>query len=159
MYQPESAEGKCAWCGEKITYKPTGREPYTREISPGVIETSPSDWDFPWKSLDSSRVCFEEDPHVPTFDVIITRDGASSRTADELMAVFIMDVDDLRGEGLRTPAMGQDMELAAKVEGWLDDPDDSQALHDAVMDWEGYLSEAGYSVAWDDGYVIWRVAE
>jgi hypothetical protein len=145
MYQPQATSAECAWCGQRIAYVPSETE------------------DFPWVSVAGftvDRECFDSNPHVPTFDVLIRRDGAASRTGDELAAVFVLDVHGMTEE-VRALSNGEreDVELASSVSGWCDDPDDSQALSDAVRDWEHILSDAGYGVAWDDGYQIWRLAE
>lgn len=146
-YVPETTTGECAGCGEAIFYNPSPEE------------------DFPWLT-ETDRYCYEESPHVPTFDIVVTRAGSSNRTADELAAVFIIDVAELAGmtdDGGITEDqpenLKEDYTLACTVEGWCDDPDNSQALSDAVRDWESILCDAGYSVDWDDGYSIYRVAE
>lgn len=103
----------------------------------------------------------------------VSREGASHRTADELIAVFAMDVADLlalpepwgndgyyaeevvtlpNGETVTNPAIPY-------PDGWLDDPDLSQALYDSMSHWESLLSDAGLYVSWNDGYVIERVEE
>ena len=108
---------------------------------------------------------------------VVIREGASTRTSDELSVVFLEDVaelyaltfpsrvyegrinrlaleqeaDDWRGtlEGERDPYSG----LAHLPEG-DDDHDWHDALSHAVMRFESHLVAAGYGVNWDDGYVI-----
>lgn len=78
-YVPESTEASCATCGENIEYMPN----------------SPI-FEHPWVNVQNHGsgmdICYDEEPHIPTFDVVCRRDGAASRTADELCAVFILDV-------------------------------------------------------------------
>lgn len=160
-YTPESDSGECAWCGEAIEWWNDGAEPEPRPA---------------WVTVgQASAECFDGSAHVPTFDVVCQRAGSSNRTADELAAVFIIDTaalidNDNKGGGfdvLRiiegevhsslSESQREDIAMAEKVEGWMDDPDDSQALSDACRVWESYLADAGYGVEWDDGYTIFRV--
>jgi hypothetical protein len=144
-YRPERFNATCAWCGQQIIYVGIGNE-------------------SPWATTDGDRTCYEENPHAPDFDIIVSREGAANRTADELAAVFVLDVADIRYPGyqdnhLILPAEDhEDVQFASEITGWCDDPDDSQRLSDLIPKWEAILSDAGYSVAWDDGYQIWRVA-
>lgn len=102
-------------------------------------------------------------------EVLAQREGASLRTADELCAVFIGDVDALLAEAGVTPDAGMvaavgDAEAywnACPSGGWApiggaDDYPLADALRDALTFAEQSLPEGVY-VWWDDGYVISRV--
>lgn len=81
------------------------------------------------------------------------RAGASNRTADELVAVFLFDVEDCT-----TWRMPADVRtIAESCDGWLDDPDDAETLRDAMSSADDALSDCGLWAEWDDGYVIGEV--
>lgn len=96
--------------------------------------------------------------------VLARRGGAALRTADELLAVFIGDVEAIVGR----PITDHDASAVAaeywtatdNAGGWLDHerfPDLAEALHDAATyGAEGALPSDVY-VWWDDGYVISRI--
>lgn len=86
-------------------------------------------------------------------EVFETRDGAASRTADELADVFLDAVEHYAAPWKRPEYCPRD------VVGWLDDPDASQALSDCIALGEGALTDVGLSVEWEDGYVIERVTD
>lgn len=103
-------------------------------------------------------------------DVLAQRAGASSRSADELLAVFIGDVEAiLAAEGVDVSEdAGMRGAISAATEywerypsgGWVDvddEPDLAERLHDgATYGAEGALP-AGVYVWWEDGYVISRI--
>lgn len=88
-----------------------------------------------------------------THEMFVSRDGASSRTADNLVAVFLDDVAELTTyvvpEGLASPESTE----------WCDDSDDSEALQDEARIAEDALSDADMFVVWEDGYVIQSIVE
>jgi hypothetical protein len=88
-----------------------------------------------------------------THEYFESRDGAASHTADELADIFLDSVE-FYAAPWRRPA-----DCPRDVSGWLDDPDDSQALSDCIALGESALSDVGLSVYWDDGYIIERVTE
>lgn len=88
-------------------------------------------------------------------ETLAQRAGASNRTADELARVFI---DDAVGLGAELSPYGA-AELAAiddawDGDGWCDDPDVAERLHDLAHQVESYLADL--VVIWNDGYVIVR---
>lgn len=100
----------------------------------------------------------------------VSRDGARARTADNLAAVFAVDVAELVGApdpfadggyyGAGTSEDGRVSYRAVEFpEGWCEDADDSQALSDGIQHFESLLADAGLYAYWDDGYVIERVEE
>lgn len=99
-------------------------------------------------------------------DPVVIREGASTRTGDDLSVTFLEDVADLYALTFPSRTEGKRLEVEATAGhwrnrlpegGWLPDDDDamsSEALTDDVRDAENLLSEAGYLVSWDDGYLI-----
>jgi len=97
---------------------------------------------------------------------MVSREGASLRTADELLSVFI---DDAVGLGAELSPYGKDIvfraDAAMQVEGsmsnWLPDTEDGQELRDALAtianQVETELYTLGYSVYWDDGFRVLKV--
>lgn len=92
--------------------------------------------------------------------VLVVREGASVRTADELALCFIGDALVL---GASLSAYGRDIYEqagAALTEpcSWIEDPDLAQALHDLAWQVEcsGEMPD-DLMVVWDDGYVIYNV--
>ncbi len=83
----------------------------------------------------------------------MSREGAASRTADNLASVFLDDV-----AALTTYEVPADI-ASIDASGWCADSRDSQALADEIIYAEHALAEAGLCVVWDDGYVIERVTE
>ena len=97
-------------------------------------------------------------------EVLAQRDGASTRTADELLAVFISDAEDITGR----PITGHDASAVAaeywdatdNAGGWVDHdrfPDLAEALHDAAIYGAEFALPEGVCVWWEDGYVISRI--
>jgi hypothetical protein len=85
------------------------------------------------------------------------REGASLRTAHELCALFVSEVDDIRAaEGLPPVADQTDRARLEAVEGWLDEPDAIEWLEDITREADSSLP-AGVVSYWDDGYVIVRL--
>ena len=95
--------------------------------------------------------------------VLAQREGASTRSADDLANVFMYDAWELiptAHEKIRTKELAD--EYAAKLDdarhmgvAWLEG-DDAQALHDDASMVETWLP-SGIMVLWDDGYRIVRV--
>ena len=84
----------------------------------------------------------------------VSRDGAASRTADDLAHTFLFDVAGLVPTYV-VPADLAELEFVYPMGAWCDDPDMSQALHDeATGAAESALSDVGLYASWDDGYVI-----
>lgn len=81
------------------------------------------------------------------------REGASHRTADELVDVFLDAVEFYAAPWRRSEGCPRD------VAGWCEDPDDAEALMDEMQIAEGVLFDVGLSVEWDDGFVIERISE
>lgn len=108
-------------------------------------------------------------------EVLAQREGASTRTADDLVYVFLADVlaiGEARGwiapnmlgkinaDRLRTAEHHwSDDDLWDDNYGvrWLKDQDDRDALYDDQMMAESLLGDLGLSAWWEDGYVISRV--
>lgn len=89
-------------------------------------------------------------------EMLVTREGASHRTADELARVFI---DDALNLGAELSPYGQGVlekvDAAFEADGsWITDPDLAEALRDLSFQVEQYLADL--VVTWDDGYTIVR---
>lgn len=84
-------------------------------------------------------------------EYFVSRDGATSRTADNLAAVFLSDVADLT-----TYVVPSELPFPDSSE-WCDDSDDSEALSDEIANAESALSDVGLFASWDDGYTIQRI--
>lgn len=114
--------------------------------------------------------CSEEyGPCEDHSEVLVQREGAAIRTADELCAVFIDDASSLiDAETVRDMQPWEQRNYVAALDtareyweanpsgGWAEDEDMCQYLADAVRDIEGMLP-SGVSVYWEDGYVITRI--
>ena len=106
-------------------------------------------------------------------DVLAQREGAASRTADDLVFVFLEDVlviADAREEGTDAPTQLEG--LRESVTYWGDDEKwtdnygcrwvreeltaEGIQIADEIMLGESVLADLGLSVDWDDGYVISR---
>lgn len=111
--------------------------------------------------------CSEEfGPCELHLELFVSREGASLRTADELLSVFIDDAVTL-GAGLSP--YGKDIvfraDAAMTVDGpmsnWLPDTEDGYELRDALQtvanQMESELYTLGFSVYWDDGYRIIKI--
>lgn len=103
-------------------------------------------------------------------DTIVVREGASSRTADDLRHTFLTDVVSVIGEWPSDEYREATTRIGNALADnerhgvrWLpdDSPDDNYPLSDELGDLtttaEGHLASAGYSVFWEDGYRIVRV--
>lgn len=97
-------------------------------------------------------------------ELYVSRDGASSRTADDLAITLLDDTGDLTGD----PAWGIDAQhywSLAIQDGdmgchWLPEGGDhAEMLQDDVLRAESALADMGMYVTWDDGYVIERVRD
>ena len=110
--------------------------------------------------------CSEEyGPCEDHSEVLAQRDGASTRTGDELLAVFIGDAEGIIGRPITewdaSAVAAEYWEATDNAGGWVDHdrfPDLAEALHDAaIYGAESALYESGASVSWEDGYVISRI--
>lgn len=86
----------------------------------------------------------------------VTREGASSRTADDLAQTFLFDVAEIV-TAYDVPAELAALEFSYPMNAWCEDPDDAQALADECLTAESALGDVGLYVTWSDGYVIERV--
>lgn len=112
--------------------------------------------------------CSEEyGPCEDHCEVIAQRGGASSRTADELVYVFLGDVFAIaESEEFPTDvtkladaiAYWDDEALWDDTMGcrWVRDDVDAE-IHDEIAVGESVLADMGLTVYWEDGYVISRV--
>lgn len=101
-------------------------------------------------------------------DILVSREGASLRTADELGVQFIHDclanfmpelldhVHGERGEFDRISAALEDARDPHSGCAWLENDDDREALHDLERLVEARLPE-GIQVLWQDGYLIYQI--
>lgn len=87
-------------------------------------------------------------------DVLAQREGASLRTSDELALTFIGDALGVGGELSPYGRDVYDQAGEALSDGWVDNGDLADELHELVRQVEASL---GYWVTWDDGYRIVRV--
>lgn len=104
-------------------------------------------------------VC-ESHRHTP-----VVREGASLRTGDELLEQFINDAMDLLTPpvtpgGVVSTSWNVVLEACAEdhaVHGaWLGNDDVREDLEATKDHAEDQLTNAGWTVDWNDGYVIWR---
>lgn len=100
--------------------------------------------------------------------LIVVREGASLRTADELLSVFI---DDAVALGAELSPYGKDIvfraDAAMQAEGtngmsnWLPETDEGYELRDALASIanqvETELDTLGYSTYWDDGFRVLKI--
>jgi hypothetical protein len=70
------------------------------------------------------------------------REGSSSRTAEELLEVFVEDACAL-------------LDVNPQVDSFNEE-DRFEALESARSEYENQLANAGYTVVWDDGFVIYK---
>lgn len=99
-------------------------------------------------------------------EVLVSREGASLRTSDELLSVFIEDAVAL---GAALSPYGKDIQFRADaamyvpgpMSNWLPDNEEGYELRDALQtvanQVETELYTLGYSVYWEDGYQIVRI--
>lgn len=88
-----------------------------------------------------------------THEIYETCEGASHFTADELADVFLNACEYCASSWKRPEYCPRD------IDGWCDDPDDSQALSDCIMLGESALGDVGLYVTWNDGFTIERITE
>jgi hypothetical protein len=101
--------------------------------------------------------CYDGNPHVVESQIVCSRAGASSRTADELSAQLIIDAWDIVIDSYSpSPWESATYKSVCDVTGWLDDPDDAEYLNDVRDHFERILGDRGMCVAWEDGYSIIR---
>jgi hypothetical protein len=85
--------------------------------------------------------------------IVVQREGSSQRTVEELSLRFVEDALDL------AVVSGPNSEIEALqsllTEG-LASTDSLDALDDIVHETESRLSDMGYSVEWNDGYIIFK---
>jgi hypothetical protein len=74
--------------------------------------------------------------------VVVLREGSSHRTAEELLEVFVDDACAL-------------LDVNPQVDSFNEE-DRSEALESARIEYENQLGDAGYTVVWNDGYVIYK---
>ena len=112
-----------------------------------------SEWYEPSEQELMGGLMFEEwmlEPD-PVIDIVVSRDGSSQRTVEELLNVFLDDVialaldNDVDGIGSRLD------EIRDRV-----DVDDVEHLEWLANQAENLLFELGYLVDWEDGYAIYR---
>lgn len=102
-------------------------------------------------------------------EVLAQREGARTRTADELAAVFISDAADLTRNG-QEPGHDDSDAYATMLRYWQECPAGgwwdgenksgytySEELHDASATAEGWLADIDAMVWQEDGYVIFRI--
>jgi hypothetical protein len=99
-------------------------------------------------------------------EVLVSREGASHRTSDELLSVFI---DDAVALGAAISSYGRDIvsraDSAMQVDGpmsnWLPDTEEGYELRDALQtvanQMETELYTLGYSIYWEDGYRVVKI--
>lgn len=110
--------------------------------------------------------CTDELPCEAHMQVIVAREGASLRTADELTLQFIEDaLDTARAESepIDLAPWGHDVLGKARTaladESWLEDRDLGDELRELANQVESELSglaHGGLAVHWDDGFLIYR---
>lgn len=111
--------------------------------------------------------CSEEfGPCEQHSELLVSREGASLRTSDELLSVFI---DDAVALGAALSPYGKDivfradaaMYVPGPMSNWLPDTEEGYELRDALQtvanQMESELDTLGYSTYWDDGYRILKV--
>lgn len=111
--------------------------------------------------------CTEEfGPCEQHSELFVSREGASLRTADELLTVFLNDAKDLGaelspyGQDVLTRADAALMEYAKEnvsFSAWLDDAELQDELATVVSQLETELYTLGYSIYWEDGYRIVKI--
>lgn len=102
-------------------------------------------------------------------ETLVTREGASMRTADELSHEFLTDVVSVCGEWPSAEFESETIRLGNALadnrsdwgSAWLPDSDDGEDLPDTLQDLvrtaESFLADHGYTAVWQDGYRIIRV--
>lgn len=104
-------------------------------------------------------------------DVIAQREGASTRTADDLVFVFLGDVlaaaedpEIRQGAEVDTARLRDSLTYWEEESRWDDNmgcrwvsEDESAEIHEEMSVGESVLADLGLSVTWDDGYVIYRI--
>ncbi len=94
--------------------------------------------------------------------VLVQREGAALRSADQLALQYIDDVVQLDGVSKVLSAAGLDTVRRAEVdlgmtgESWFSDADLSQEVHDLVHQVENNIGP-DYQTYWDDGLRIVRI--
>jgi hypothetical protein len=74
--------------------------------------------------------------------VVVLREGSSLRTAEELLEVFVGDACALLGANPQVDSFNEE--------------DRFEALESARSEYENQLGDAGYTVVWNDGFVIYK---
>lgn len=99
-------------------------------------------------------------------ELLVSREGAALRTADELLSMFI---DDAVALGAELSPYGKDivfrsdaaMYVPGAMSNWLPDTEEGYELRDALQtvayQVESELDTLGYSTYWDDGYRILKI--
>ncbi len=73
---------------------------------------------------------------------VVIREGSSSRTSEELLEVFVDDACAL-------------LDVNPQVDSFNEE-DRFEALESARSEYENQLANAGYTVVWDDGFIIYK---
>jgi hypothetical protein len=99
--------------------------------------------------------------------IVVAREGASLRTADELVLQFIVDAQDVAeaaNQTIKLAPWGEDVvkqagEAMDDGDNWLADDTLSDHLHTVANQMETELAGldgGGFYVHWDDGFLIYR---
>jgi len=85
--------------------------------------------------------------------VIVSREGASHRTVEELLRQLLVDAFDVTGNGRFEGLIAEyDAVLADDAGGY--EWERFEQLHGMADDAESWLVDMGYVVDWNDGYTI-----
>jgi len=127
-------------------------------LDPGKLNEPPAMPIATYADCPDSADCYQCDENAEfgpghTHEVFEVCEGASLHTADELADLFLDACEFFAAPWWRPEYCPRD------VEGWLEDPDDAQALFDCITLGEGALADHGLSASWNDGYAIERVTE
>jgi hypothetical protein len=95
-------------------------------------------------------------------EILVSREGSSGRSADQLVSTFI---DDAVSLGAELSPYGKDVVARANeafgklgpFESWLEDADLAEELRTVADQVETELYTLGLSVYWEDGYTIVRI--
>lgn len=118
--------------------------------------------------METCEDCSEEfGPCEQHSETLISREGASLRTADDLALTFLQDCLTLKVE---TTPWGKDVLSRAEAAlsanesmgvRWLPDTAEGEAIRSDLdsLRWqlEGELTELGYTAYWEDGYRIVKI--
>jgi hypothetical protein len=88
-------------------------------------------------------------------DIVVQREGSSQRTVEELLRLFVSDCFDLTGQQRFGRLLAEFDEAYAKDNGGYEALC-FENLHGIADDAESWLTDAGYGVEWNDGYIIYK---